>query len=333
MLKNKIFSKIFGLIMLTSLATGMIFLLITFQDRIRLAEQAVIQKNKLLAEVTANMVVAGYLSGRWPFQTLKLISDSEAIVFLWIVKPDGEIYFADNPAMFGRLIEDPSLLSIDEPLIKDALSEEGEKVKLIVYPLKMELGEKPWALYLGASLKPIEVAMRETIVIGVIAVIAIIFLTGLISFYFSKRITRPLEQLRTGAIIIGKGDLGHQIKLKTGDEIEELGRAFNQMADDLRRSRVALEESKAVLEIKVKARTKELEGLTGELEDRVKERTGELRERIEELERFHKLTIGRELKMMELKRENKKLQAQLREANFFIEKHAAKSSKRKKGAK
>ena len=64
-----------------------------------------------------------------------------------------------------------------------------------------------------------------------------------------------------------------------------------------------LEEAKSILEVKVKSRTKELEELTKSLEEKVKKRTGELQSRIEELEKFHKLTIGREVRMAELKEE------------------------------
>lgn len=39
------------------------------------------------------------------------------------------------------------------------------------------------------------------------------------------------------------------------------------------------------------------------LEEKVRERTKELQERLNELERFHRLTVGRELKMIELKKE------------------------------
>ncbi len=42
--------------------------------------------------------------------------------------------------------------------------------------------------------------------------------------------------------------------------------------------------------------------LQGSLEQKVQERTKELQQRVEELERFRKLTIGRELKMIELKK-------------------------------
>ena len=48
--------------------------------------------------------------------------------------------------------------------------------------------------------------------------------------------------------------------------------------------------------------------LREELEQRVQERTKELQEKVEELERIHKLTVGRELKMIELKKEIKELQ-------------------------
>jgi len=61
------------------------------------------------------------------------------------------------------------------------------------------------------------------------------------------------------------------------------------------------------LEIKVKARTRELEELTETLDEKVKKRTAELQKRINELERFHKVTVGRELKMIELKKELKKI--------------------------
>jgi signal transduction histidine kinase len=68
-----------------------------------------------------------------------------------------------------------------------------------------------------------------------------------------------------------------------------------------------VEETKTTLEIKITARTRELRELAESLDRQVKERTKELREKIEELERFNKLAVGRELKMVELKKEIKEL--------------------------
>jgi nitrate/nitrite-specific signal transduction histidine kinase len=123
----------------------------------------------------------------------------------------------------------------------------------------------------------------------------------------AKGVTKPLEHLRKGAEIIGKGKLDYQIKLKTGDEIEELAESFNRMASDLKRSREELEEYSKILEIRVKARTRELEELTESLDVQVKERMKELQEKMTELERFNRLAVGRELKMIELKEELEKI--------------------------
>ena len=75
----------------------------------------------------------------------------------------------------------------------------------------------------------------------------------------------------------------------------------------------ALGESKKVLEVRVEARTKELKELTKGLEGQVKERTKELQKRVTELESFHKLTIGREVRMLGLKKENKELRKKIEE--------------------
>lgn len=56
----------------------------------------------------------------------------------------------------------------------------------------------------------------------------------------------------------------------------------------------------------------EIKKLNFSLEEKVKERTKELQKRIEELDRFYKLTIGRELKMAELKEKIRELEEKIK---------------------
>ena len=82
---------------------------------------------------------------------------------------------------------------------------------------------------------------------------------------------------------------------------------FKKRTLELGKVKGELEEERATLEIKIRARTEELESLTRELEGKVQERTKELEEKMKELEKFNKLAVGREMKMIELKKEIEEL--------------------------
>jgi len=90
-------------------------------------------------------------------------------------------------------------------------------------------------------------------------------------------------------------------------KISKLAAALTETIKKLEESQIAIKEEKAVSEIKVRARTRELNELAESLENKVAERTQELQLKLSELERFQKLAIGRELKMIELKEELEKL--------------------------
>ncbi|MCF7845168.1 MAG: HAMP domain-containing protein [Candidatus Pacebacteria bacterium] len=123
-----------------------------------------------------------------------------------------------------------------------------------------------------------------------------------ILFLLSETLTKPLFILKEGVDIIGRGNLNHRVEIKTQNEIEELAQSFNKMVENLQQSQAATEKTKEMLEVKVKERTKELQELTGSLEEKVSKKTEELQKRVNELEKFYKITVGRELKMIELKK-------------------------------
>ncbi|MBN1123983.1 MAG: PAS domain-containing protein [Sedimentisphaerales bacterium] len=81
-----------------------------------------------------------------------------------------------------------------------------------------------------ASIDEVLTAIYTRIAIGgfVIALLA-----GVLSFFASRRITRPLEEMRRGAEQFARGDLGHKLHVPDSEEIASLAEAMNQMAMDL----------------------------------------------------------------------------------------------------
>ncbi len=255
MVKKGIFSKIFVLLISISLTVGIVISIVNLRGRTQDLEEALIQENKLLVQTAASLIETTHRAQILPFITLKKIAEAENTSFLWIVKPTGEIYYADDPQMFGKVIDDPSL-GTKELIVKDNIDPKtGKKIKLIVFPLKIEATEKPWSLFLGVSLEKLATAKKK-IIFTTLSFFALVLVTSIpISFYLAKTILAPLDRLREGVEIIGKGNLDYRAQIKTGDEIEELAEAFNRMAERLQKSYAALEESKTVLEIAKEERT------------------------------------------------------------------------------
>jgi len=244
----------------------------------------------------------------------------------------------------GNIVVSRNKIDIEEQIPQDLLGE----ISVMKMPLKKidysKQGEEVYDFYspilIGGKLVSSETTMTGNVIgfarvtlglekireerkrainLGFSITGLVIMLGLLISVFLSERIVRPIKLFTKATEEISKGNLDYQFQIKTGDEIEQLSGNFNQMIKSLKKSQKQLEEARDILEVKVKARTQELEEQAEGLDEQVKVRTKELQERINELERFHKLTVGRELKMIELKKEIQRLETQI------------KSSKSKKG--
>jgi len=90
-------------------------------------------------------------------------------------------------------------------------------------------------------------------------------------------------------------------------EKEILEQKVTERTKELEAAKLHLEEANSTLEVRVRARTRELEKLNLTLEEKVAARTRELEAKIKDLETFQRITVSRELKMIELKQEVERL--------------------------
>ncbi|HEY3440865.1 MAG TPA: ATP-binding protein [Paludibaculum sp.] len=93
----------------------------------------------------------------------------------------------------------------------------------------------------------------------VLLVVILLLVAGAIAKFTSRLLVRPLALLQAGILRAQSGRLAAIEVSRTGDELEQLGRSFNQMIAALASSRSELRDYQELLEEKIHQRTDELE--------------------------------------------------------------------------
>ncbi|PIY59582.1 hypothetical protein COY96_01015 [Candidatus Wolfebacteria bacterium CG_4_10_14_0_8_um_filter_37_11] len=143
----------------------------------------------------------------------------------------------------------------------------------------------------------------------------ILFISVITGLFYGKTISKSIEKLTDVAQKIAAGDIKQRAVIESKDEMGYLANVFNQMIEKIEKDQKDLKEAEEKLEIRVKERILELGTLKDNLEKIVTEKTEGLQKNVDELERFKSLAVGRELKMVELKKEVMELKEQLKEKN------------------
>ncbi|MFA5878486.1 MAG: HAMP domain-containing protein [Candidatus Staskawiczbacteria bacterium] len=140
-----------------------------------------------------------------------------------------------------------------------------------------------------------------------IQVYAIFGLTAIFVFLFGfatgQSFSSPLRQLLERAQRLSQGDFTPGSYLETKDEFEELAKIFNKIAEELNKSHEMAEKAGDVADVKIRAKTQELEEEVSSLEQKVKMRAQELQRMIGESEKLQELAKMRGAEIVQLKKE------------------------------
>ena len=100
-------------------------------------------------------------------------------------------------------------------------------------PLTGRNGEVLGVLLLGSSRKELVTLHREILKTAALVALAALLIGLLLSWWVSRRITRPVEELANGARDVASGRWDTHIDVKGSDEIGQLAAAFNDMTKTL----------------------------------------------------------------------------------------------------
>jgi len=145
-------------------------------------------------------------------------------------------------------------LSNKEEIVGTYLNYLGEEV----IGASMCFPRQGWVLLTEINTQEVFAPVRSAIYGLVIMLIFILLFVVLDVFLIAEKIINPIKKLHEATDIIAQGNLNYKVDIKTGDEVEQLANAFNQMAGKLKSFYKDLKK-------KIKERTRELDATNQQL--------------------------------------------------------------------
>ena len=154
-----------------------------------------------------------------------------------VILPDGEVV--------GDSHETPARMDnhADRPEIRAALTNgrgmqmrysHTLKQNLLYVARRISQDDEPLGVVrTSVTVSSIEQSLQDALWRNFLAVVAVAVVLSLLSLWITRRISRPLEQLKQGAARLAQGELDHHLPSAETEEVDTLAEVLNQMAQQL----------------------------------------------------------------------------------------------------
>ena len=169
-------------------------------------------------------------------QTVNSLSRERDVRYAVILDLEGRVLVHSRVNETGRLYSDPltrRALAATAPEFQETRTRQGEVLYDFAAPV-LVLNQRRAVARIGISIADDLALIRRTkntiLGLGLLTLVG-----GLVwAQVQTRRLTRPIRALASGAAAVARGNLAHRIPVTRHDEIGELAGAFNQMAESLR---------------------------------------------------------------------------------------------------
>jgi signal transduction histidine kinase len=300
-LRRTVVAQTTALVLILAVATGLFFTGRALEQSVRREAESILALQELRAEiVTAQSSVRGYtLVGRprflEPYRAAVPAVGGKLADVRAAVEEDELARLARVEALFGewrRRFAEPTIALVRQSRVEqaEALARTGSG-KRRIDRIKAEL-----AAVVSGEEQEIEDEERRAELLGALAIACIAALCAAVAVAgrrtlrrLNLRLTDPLRRLADASRRLGGGDLSARVEERGVEEVAELGRSFNKMADEIQELVAELRQLDEMKDRFVSAVSHELRtpltSIKGYLEGVLEEETGPLNERQrEELE-------------------------------------------------
>jgi signal transduction histidine kinase len=267
--KARIFVALVGISSVTSLIIGLVLYYFA-QDRLIHAENTLLKQRSQTANDGAQDFLEGLRAPEdktippppdYAEELVRAVADPTGLEVLY-VGPDMEP-LAARDGLGNPLDPRKAFGGLDKAVLQETAASPGGEGKLVwsegrsgyvaVWPLTAYDGTVKGVLVyhvprdeLGDTL-----AYLRYGILG--AILTSIFLTGAASLLLTRQVTRPLSETRDAAIRVASGDYAATVPVKSRDELGEVARTFNYMAEEIEHYVGEIQEQKSRLEAVLEA--------------------------------------------------------------------------------
>ncbi len=162
-----------------------------------------------------------------------LVSLDESIGYAMVLNTKGTVLFHSDDTMRGRQLTDETSLKAAKSPAK--LMQTIDGFYDLSFPLMDAEDFMVGVFRLGVHTKTIRDQLYKLLFSALaIAVGSFIVALGLVYYFITKYVARPIMKMETVAEKIASGDLSHGVAVQGQDEIASLGRAINSMSANLK---------------------------------------------------------------------------------------------------
>ena len=159
-----------------------------------------------------------------------------------VVAPDGTVLAdsSENPTMMGNHADRPELITAFTGKPGYSVRYSNTLTKNMLYvaiPLSHSSGKIPGALRLSVPTSSINSVIHSIYIKVAIGCILVIIFAGIVTLLVSRRIARPLEEMKMGAERLARGDTEHLLVADTKNmstEVYGLAKSLNLMAKQIK---------------------------------------------------------------------------------------------------
>ena len=160
--------------------------------------------------------------------------------YVYVIDGDGRIIAHANPSLIGATASrlpttQPFAVSAGPPPKRFAESPTYESASgEPVSGISVSIPRLNWRVVAEWPQTETQALIRVILIqIGAFSLLSLLLLATIAS-WVAFRLIQPIAELRQGTSIIGGGNFNYRVDIRTNDELEDLGKNLNKMAENLK---------------------------------------------------------------------------------------------------